>query len=121
MDDCGSAAGIRLAGLFSIGKILTLYEINIVLCSRILMQGNSIRRSVCNLRDTKTVGRFSVLPGLGNRYETSQNSLLPFLFRGRCNVTRSVSKMTEIERRGGKRWDKPKKAGKSRDCGGGKF
>ena len=79
MDDCGSAAGIRLASLFSIGKILTLYEINIVLCSTILMQGNSIRRSVCNLRDTKTVGRFSVLPGLGNRYETSQNSLLPFL------------------------------------------
>ena len=38
-----------------------------------------------------------------------------------CNVTRSVSKMTEIERRGGKRWDKPKKAEKSRDCGGGKF
>lgn len=38
-----------------------------------------------------------------------------------CNVTRSVSKMTEIERRGGKRWDKPKKAGKSRDCRGGKF
>lgn len=42
--------------------------------------------------------------------------------RGRkCDVTRSVSKMTEIERRGGKRWDKPKKAEKSRDCGGGKF
>lgn len=40
---------------------------------------------------------------------------------GACNVTRSVSKMTEIERRGGKRWDKPKKAEKSRDCGGGKF
>ncbi len=40
---------------------------------------------------------------------------------GSCNVTRSVSKMTEIERRGGKRWDKPKKAEKSRDCGGGKF
>lgn len=40
---------------------------------------------------------------------------------GWCNVTRSVSKMTEIERRGGKRWDKPKKAGKSRDCRGGKF
>ena len=39
----------------------------------------------------------------------------------KCNVTRSVSKMTEIERRGGKRWDKPKKAGKSRDCRGGKF
>lgn len=39
----------------------------------------------------------------------------------RCDVTRSVSKMTEIERRGGKRWDKPKKAEKSRDCGGGKF
>lgn len=38
-----------------------------------------------------------------------------------CDVTRSVSKMTEIERRGGKRWDKPKKAEKSRDCGGGKF
>lgn len=38
-----------------------------------------------------------------------------------CDVTRSVSKMTEIERRGGKRWDKPKKAGKSRDCRGGKF
>ena len=43
------------------------------------------------------------------------------LCKFRCNVTRSVSKMTEIERRGGKRWDKPKKAGKSRDCGGGKF
>ena len=43
------------------------------------------------------------------------------LSRDRCNVTRSVSKMTEIERRGGKRWDKPKKAEKSRDCGGGKF
>ena len=40
---------------------------------------------------------------------------------GYCDVTRSVSKMTEIERRGGKRWDKPKKAEKSRDCGGGKF
>lgn len=39
----------------------------------------------------------------------------------RCDVTRSVSKMTEIERRGGKKWDKPKKAGKSRDCRGGKF
>jgi hypothetical protein len=39
----------------------------------------------------------------------------------KCDVTRSVSKMTEIERRGGKRWDKPKKAEKSRDCGGGKF
>lgn len=38
-----------------------------------------------------------------------------------CDVTRSVSKMTEIEGRGGKRWDKPKKAEKSRDCGGGKF
>lgn len=38
-----------------------------------------------------------------------------------CDVTRSVSKMTEIERRGGKRWDKPKKAEKLRDCGGGKF
>lgn len=38
-----------------------------------------------------------------------------------CDVTRSVSKMTEIERWGGKRWDKPKKAGKSRDCRGGKF
>ena len=38
-----------------------------------------------------------------------------------CDVTRSVSKMTEIERRGGKRWDKPKKAEKSRDCRGGKF
>ena len=43
------------------------------------------------------------------------------LFDSWCNVTRSVSKMTEIERRGGKRWDKPKKAEKSRDCGGGKF
>ena len=40
---------------------------------------------------------------------------------GVCDVTRSVSKMTEIEGRGGKRWDKPKKAEKSRDCGGGKF
>jgi hypothetical protein len=38
-----------------------------------------------------------------------------------CDVTRSVSKMTEIKGRGGKRWDKPKKAGKSRDCRGGKF
>ena len=44
-----------------------------------------------------------------------------FMSEGFCNVTRSVSKMTEIERRGGKRWDKPKKAEKSRDCGGGKF
>lgn len=44
-----------------------------------------------------------------------------FFFRQQCDVTRSVSKMTEIERRGGKRWDKPKKAEKSRDCGGGKF
>ena len=43
------------------------------------------------------------------------------LVRDNCDVTRSVSKMTEIERRGGKRWDKPKKAEKSRDCGGGKF
>lgn len=43
------------------------------------------------------------------------------IVRNLCNVTRSVSKMTEIERRGGKRWDKPKKAEKSRDCGGGKF
>lgn len=43
------------------------------------------------------------------------------LRRRLCDVTRSVSKMTEIERRGGKRWDKPKKAGKSRDCRGGKF
>lgn len=43
------------------------------------------------------------------------------LFLPVCDVTRSVSKMTEIERRGGKRWDKPKKAEKSRDCGGGKF
>lgn len=42
-------------------------------------------------------------------------------FDGECDVTRSVSKMTEIEGRGGKRWDKPKKAEKSRDCGGGKF
>lgn len=41
--------------------------------------------------------------------------------RLKCDVTRSVSKMTEIERRTGKRWDKPKKAEKSRDCGGGKF
>lgn len=41
--------------------------------------------------------------------------------KNNCDVTRSVSKMTEIERRGGKRWDKPKKAEKSRDCGGGKF
>lgn len=39
----------------------------------------------------------------------------------KCDVTRSVSKMTEIERRGGKRRDKPKKAGKSRDYRGGKF
>ena len=43
------------------------------------------------------------------------------LYNCYCDVTRSVSKMTEIERRGGKRWDKPKKAEKSRDCGGGKF
>lgn len=50
-------------------------------------------------------------------------SLLTFFFMQQfsCDVTRSVSKMTEIERRGGKRWDKPKKAEKSRDCGGGKF
>ena len=43
------------------------------------------------------------------------------VFGDYCNVTRSVSKTTEIERRGGNRWDKPKKAEKSRDCGGGKF
>lgn len=41
--------------------------------------------------------------------------------KGYCDVTRSVSKTTEIEGRGGKRWDKPKKAEKSRDCGDGKF
>ena len=49
-----------------------------------------------------------------------ENQLLSCKYQ-RCDVTRSVSKMTEIERRGGKRWDKPKKAEKSRDCGGGKF
>ena len=48
-----------------------------------------------------------------------ENSAMTILMD--CDVTRSVSKMTEIERRGGKRWDKPKKAEKSRDCGGGKF
>ena len=35
---------------------------------------------------------------------------VPDAARYECDVTRSVSKMTEIERRGGKRWDKPKKA-----------
>ena len=49
------------------------------------------------------------------------DSACTILFVVYCDVTRSVSKMTEIERRGGKRWDKPKKAGKSRDCRGGKF
>lgn len=53
-------------------------------------------------------------PAIGKRYGVSPASI-------ECDVTRSVSKMTEIERRGGKRWDKPKKAEKSRDCGGGKF
>ena len=51
----------------------------------------------------------------------TENYSLGESFNRSCNVTRSVSKMTEIERRGGKRWDKPKKAEKSRDCGGGKF
>lgn len=50
-----------------------------------------------------------------------KRNILLSIAAGTCNVTRSVSKMTEIERRGGKRWDKPKKAEKSRDCGGGKF
>lgn len=50
-----------------------------------------------------------------------RNPVVYLICEGSCNVTRSVSKMTEIERRGGKRWDKPKKAGKSRDCRGGKF
>lgn len=57
-------------------------------------------------------------------FKRSEGSLAARLVRlGKisCDVTRSVSKMTEIERRGGKRWDKPKKAEKSRDCGGGKF
>ena len=48
-------------------------------------------------------------------------ALAAYIIENRCDVTRSVSKMTEIERRGGKRWDKPKKVGKSRDCRGGKF
>lgn len=54
-------------------------------------------------------------------YAHPQNRFWPTLAAVLCDVTRSVSKMTEIERRGGKRWDKPKKAEKSRDCGGGKF
>ena len=49
------------------------------------------------------------------------NRVYDLQYQWGCDVTRSVSKMTEIERRGGKRWDKPKKAEKSRDCGGGKF
>lgn len=55
------------------------------------------------------------------RYQESLSAKGAPLKIGKCDVTRSVSKMTEIERRGGKRWDKPKKAEKSRDCGGGKF
>lgn len=55
------------------------------------------------------------------QYENFMNYLASLTAQGYCDVTRSVSKMTEIERRGGKRWDKPKKAGKSRDCRGGKF
>lgn len=61
---------------------------------------------------------YLVIDGLKNKYKyySKKWGMGPY-----CNVTRSVSKMTEIERRGGKRWDKPKKAEKSRDCGGGKF
>ena len=56
-------------------------------------------------------------PEAAEKYEADPDSMA----FNCCDVTRSVSKMTEIERRGGKRWDKPKKAEKSRDCGGGKF
>ena len=68
-------------------------------------------------------GECVVLTGLSGCGKTTVtrlvNGLAPSYYP--CDVTRSVSKMTEIERRGGKRWDKPKKAGKSRDCSGGKF
>ena len=68
----------------------------------------------------------SVALGMIVRDFVSAEPILAFLdnaekFGHGCDVTRSVSKMTENERRGGKRWDKPKKAEKSRDCGGGKF
>ena len=61
-----------------------------------------------------------ILSALQNLPAAALDKLAAFP-KTKCNVTRSVSKMTEIERRGGKRWDKPKKAEKSRDCGGGKF
>ena len=63
------------------------------------------------------------LPTRGNvrAFAVTSAATLRRSLKGKCNVTRSVSKMTEIERRGGKRWDKPKKAEKSRDCRGGKF
>ena len=75
-----------------------------------------------DLKGAELEGKYkAILETLGG-----QGGTLGKIFKGatnkiNCNVTRSVSKMTEIERRGGKRWDKPKKAEKSRDCGGGKF
>ena len=66
-------------------------------------------------------GAWQMIFGLNTLPEYRKNGYAGELFHRACNVTRSVSKMTEIERRGGKRWDKPKKAEKSRDCGGGKF
>ena len=66
----------------------------------------------CWFSRTKSSAFFALKKGAADwRYDMNEE----------CDVTRSVSKMTEIEGRGGKRWDKPKKAGKSRDCRGGKF
>ena len=79
-------------------------------------------------RESKAViANDQILPVAAELPWEDDDSIHAVLFQGhrllqpKCNVTRSVSKMTEIERRGGKRWDKPKKAEKSRDCGGGKF
>lgn len=68
-------------------------------------------------------GPITIAVGQSRRSTQWQNRDLMWsqLVNRLCNVTRSVSKMTEIEGRGGNRWDKPKKAEKSRDCGGGKF
>ena len=66
----------------------------------------------------------ALLPSFGagaSAASVSYTEVDPSVIDAGCDGTRSVSKMTEIERRGGKRWDKPKKAEKSRDCGGGKF
>lgn len=63
----------------------------------------------------------AIIPYTGLSQETLFDAVERYMPDALCDVTRSVSKMTEIERRGGKRWDKPKKAEKSRDCGGGKF